>query len=76
MAVNQLGDGGLDGVLVGVSGAKVGFYGATPVTSRASTASFHSSSWVSVSSNITVGSALAAWATEVTNTLVALGIWT
>lgn len=56
--------------------AKLGFYGATPVSARTSTASFHSTSWVSVSSNITVGSALAAWATEVTNTLVALGIWT
>ena len=54
----------------------MGFYGATPVAARTSTASFHSTSWVSVSSNITVGSALAAWATEVTNTLVGLGIWT
>ena len=39
--------------------AKLGFYGATPVPARASTASFHKASWVSVSSNITVGSALA-----------------
>jgi len=58
------------------AGANVGFYGATPVAARASTASFHSTSWVSASSNITVGSALAAWATEVTATLVGLGIWT
>lgn len=76
MAVNLLGDGGADGVQVAAAGAKVGFYGATPVAARASTASFHSSSWVSVSSNITVGSALAAWAAEVTATLAALGIWT
>lgn len=55
---------------------KFGFYGATPVSSRSSTGSFHSTSWVSASSNITVGSALAAWCTEVTATLVALGIWT
>lgn len=58
------------------AGQNIGFYGATPVGARASTASFHSTSWVSASSNITVGSALAAWATEVTATLVALGIWT
>jgi len=53
----------------------VGFYGATPAPVRSSIGSFHSSSWVSISSNITVGSALAAWVTEVTQTLVALGIW-
>jgi hypothetical protein len=58
------------------SGGTIGFYGATPVATRSSTGSFHSTSWVSVSSNITVGSALAAWVTEVTATLVALGIWT
>lgn len=55
---------------------RVGFYGATPVGVRSSIGSFHSTSWVSASSNITVGSALAAWVTEVTATLVALGIWT
>ena len=53
----------------------VGFYGATPVGVRSSIGSFHSTSWVSVSSNITVATALAAWVTEVTATLVALGIW-
>lgn len=58
------------------SGGTVAFYGATPVATRSSTGSFHSTSWVSASSNITVGSALAAWVTEVTQTLVALGIWT
>lgn len=58
------------------AGVNLGFYGATPVAARTSTASFHSTSWVSASSNITVGSALAAWATEVTATLVGLGIWT
>jgi|HubBroStandDraft_5_1064220.scaffolds.fasta_scaffold52043_4 hypothetical protein len=65
-----------NGNLVHNGTGKVGLYGATPVAARASTASFHSSSWVSASSNITVGSALAAWAAEVTATLVALGIWT
>lgn len=75
MAVNLLGDGSTDGVLVAASGAKVGFYGSAPVAIRASTASFHQSSWVSISTNITVGSALAAWAAEVTATLQGLGIW-
>lgn len=56
--------------------AKIGFYGAVPVAARTSTASFHRSSWVAISSNITVGSALAAWAAEVTATLAGLGIWT
>jgi hypothetical protein len=73
MAVNQLGDGSADGVQL--PNTKVGFYGATPVAIRASTASFHQSSWVSASSNITVGTALAAWAAEVTATLQGLGIW-
>jgi hypothetical protein len=75
MATNQLGDGSPDGVIVAASGAKVGFYGAAPVAIRASTASFHQSSWVSLSSNITVATALAAWAAEVTATLQGLGIW-
>lgn len=75
MAVNQLGDGSTDGVVVCVTGSKAAFYGAAPVAIRSSTASFHQSSWVSISTNITVGSALAAWAAEVTATLQGLGIW-
>jgi len=75
MAVNQLGDGSTDGVVVSPAGSKVAFYGAAPVAIRSSTASFHQSSWVSISTNITVGSALAAWAAEVTATLQGLGIW-
>jgi len=35
MTVNQLGDGSPDGVQVCVSGAKVGFYGTTPVVQAA-----------------------------------------
>lgn len=75
MAINQLGDGSTDGVVVAPTGSKASFYGAAPVAARASTASFHQSSWVSVSTNITVGSALAAWAAEVTATLAGLGVW-
>lgn len=73
-AVNQLGDGSADGVLVGVSGAKVGFYGATPVVARPELSSLHLTAYVSVSS-ASPTSTTYAWYTEVTNTLVALGIW-
>jgi hypothetical protein len=75
MSLYQISDGSSSGIVF-PAGTPVGFYGATPVSARTSTASFHSTSWVSVSSNITVGSALAAWATEVTATLVGLGLWT
>lgn len=75
MAINQLGDGSTDGVVISPAGSKAAFYGAAPVAARTSTASFHQSSWVSASTNITVGSALAAWAAEVTATLAGLGIW-
>jgi len=73
MAINQLGDGSQDGVQT--PNTKLAFYGATPVALRVSTASFHQSSWVSISSNITVATALAAWAAEVTATLQGLGVW-
>jgi hypothetical protein len=55
------------------AGGTVGFYGATPITQRAS--SFQASSVVSVSSNITIAASLTAWILEVTNTLTALGLW-
>lgn len=54
---------------------KLGFYGASPIGARAS-ASSHASSVVSASSYITVASNLAAFATDISATLVALGIWT
>lgn len=49
------------------------FYGVTPVTQRA--AAIQAASVVSVSSYITVGSNLAAWAAEVNATLTGLGLW-
>lgn len=73
MAINQLGDGSSDGVQT-AAGAGIGFYGATPVAQRASTA-VHQASVVSASSYITVGSNLAAFAAEVAATLQGLGIW-
>jgi hypothetical protein len=74
MAVNQLGDGSTDGTVVCVSGSKAAFYGAAPVAIRA-TGVTHSTATVSLSTWLTVGSNLALWATEVTNTLLGLGIW-
>lgn len=68
------GDAG-GGIYIGNAAAStVGFYGATPVAQRATT-TLHTASVVSASSYITVGSNLAAWVTEVTNTLVGLGVW-
>lgn len=72
MAINQLGDGSQDGVQT--PNTKLGFYGAVPVAQRA-TAAVHSTTNISASSYITIGSNLAAFATEVANTLVGLGIW-
>ena len=63
-----------DGVLLGGSATnKIGFYGKTPVTQRAS--AVQAASVVSASSYITVGSNLAAWAAEVNATLTGLGLW-
>jgi len=69
-------DQDLDDAVIGKSasaGGKVGFYGKTPVTQRA--AAVQAASIVSVSSYITVGSNLAAWAAEVNATLTGLGLW-
>jgi hypothetical protein len=59
--------------LGGAATAKIGFYGATPVTQRA--AAIQANSVVSVSSNITIAASLTAWIVEVTATLNALGLW-
>lgn len=74
MTVRQLSTGDPDGQSYGQSATdKVSFYGVTPVAQRALAAqalSLNSAgSWISVTSN------LAAWAAEVTATLVGLGIW-
>ncbi len=62
-----------DGVLLGTSAGKMGFYGKTPATQRA--AAVQAASVVSASTYITVGSNLAAWAAEVNATLTGLGLW-
>jgi hypothetical protein len=75
MAVNQLGDGGTDGVQVCATGSKAAFYGATPVAIRA-TNSQHVTSNVNAYTNTSASALMGAWMLEVTNTLLGLGIWT
>jgi hypothetical protein len=74
MSVDQLSKNSPDGASFGQSGTdKVSFYGVTPVAQRALAAQALSlasaGSWLSVTAN------LAAWAAEVTATLIGLGIW-
>jgi hypothetical protein len=62
-----------DGAQMGISATeKIAFYGATPVVQRA--AALQSGSGVSAAS-ASYGATQAAWAVEVTATLVALGLW-
>jgi hypothetical protein len=75
MAVNLVGDGGADGVVVAPAGSAVGFYGSTPVAIRAANSTLHYASFLSLSSNATIASNVAAFAAEVAATLVGLGIW-
>lgn len=58
--------------LIGESAtATVGFYGATPVAQRSSSVQASSN----LASSTDFGATQLAWAVEVTNTLVGLGIW-
>jgi hypothetical protein len=69
-----IGDSGPDGVVVGVSAtSKVGLYGVTPVTQRAS--SVQATSYLSLSTNVTVPANLTAIVLEIANTLIGLGAW-
>ena len=74
MAVNLLGDGGVDGTLVCAKGSAVAFYGATPVAIRATT-SIHATSNISAYSSTTASALIGAFLVEVANTLNGLGIW-
>jgi hypothetical protein len=75
MAINQLGDGSTDGVVIAPTGSKAAFYGAAPVAIRA-TNSQHVTSNVAAYSNTSASALIGTWITEVTNTLLGLGIWT
>lgn len=63
----------VDTVNATAAAGKNGLYGATPVVQRAS--SIQATSFLSASSNATIGATLTAWMLEVTNTLIALGPW-
>jgi len=63
-----------DGCQIGIAATdKVGFYGKTPATQRAS--AVQAASVVSATSYISVTSNLAAFCAEVAATLTGLGIW-
>ena len=62
-----------DGVQVGLSGAKVGFYGKVPVVQRPYSSALHATSGISSSADF--GATQLAWAQEVQNTFIGLGIW-
>lgn len=63
-----------DGISVGQRTTDlVSLYGVTPVAQRAS--SIQATSFLSASSNVTIGATLTAWVLEVTNTLIGLGAW-
>ena len=74
MAVKYLSDGNPDGTSVGQSASDlVSLYGVTPVPQRAS--SVQATSYLSASSNVTVGANLTAIVLEIANTLIGLGAW-
>ena len=72
MPVKQLSDSNLDGTTMGQAGSdKICFYGATPVTQRAS--SIQASSALVSSSSF--GTGQLAIVQEIMNTLTGLGLW-
>jgi hypothetical protein len=74
MAVEYLGTGNDDGVILGRSATdKVAMYGVTPVVQRAS--SNQATSFLSLSTNVTVPANLTAIVLEIANTLIGLGVW-
>lgn len=74
MTTKQLSDGGSDGTKLGQSATdKVGLYGVTPVAQRTSTVL--ATSLLSASSYVSVASNTAAILLELTNALVALGVY-
>lgn len=70
----QAGYNAPDGVLIARTASdKVGFYGSTPVIQRAYSSALHATSGISSSTDF--GATQLAWAQEVQNTLIGLGIW-
>ena len=63
-----------DGAIIGASASeKVGFYGKVPVIQRAYSSALHATSGISSSTDF--GATQLAWAQEVQNTFIGLGIW-
>lgn len=66
--------GSADGCQIGGSATdKVGFYGKVPVVQRPYSSALHATSGISSSSDF--GATQLAWAQEVQNTLIGLGVW-
>jgi hypothetical protein len=63
-----------DGSQWGTSASdKLGFYGKVPVVQRPYSSAVHATS--AISSSTDFGATQLAWAQEVTNTLIGLGVW-
>ena len=70
----SLGYNSPDGMQIGTAAAdKIGFYGAVPVIQRAYSSALHATSGISSSADF--GATQLAWAQEVQNTFIGLGIW-
>lgn len=66
--------GSTDGVLIGGAASnKIGLYGKVPVVQRPYSSAVHATS--AISSSTDFGATQLAWAQEVTNTLIGLGVW-
>lgn len=63
-----------DGAILGLTASdKIGFYGKVPVIQRAYSSALHATSGISSSTDF--GATQLAWAQEVQNTFIGLGIW-
>ncbi len=63
-----------DGLQIGIAATdKVAFYGKVPVVQRPYSSAVHATS--AISSSTDFGATQLAWAQEVTNTLIGLGVW-
>ena len=70
----QIGYNSTDGSIWGTSATeKIGVYGKVPVVQRPYSSAVHATS--AISSSTDFGATQLAWAQEVTNTLIGLGIW-
>jgi hypothetical protein len=62
------------GAMIGQSASeKIGFYGKVPIIQRAYSSALHATSGISSSTDF--GATQLAWAQEVQNTFIGLGIW-